>query len=543
MSSISNEIDKMLWRKEISGGLYIDLLQNMDYPIYLGRLKRKKNNADALTARMAGNEKFKAGDFHAAMAKYNESICLAENGSEYLSLAYGNRSSCFEKMKMFSNCLIDIQLAKDCSYPERMMQKLNDRKAKCMLEMQSEKLILNQPTLSFPADENLSCMANVLRIDVDNQYGRLITATQDIPIGSTILIEEDYVRYVVGENLKCSSCGKRNVNFIPCEICGGAMFCNELCLKNNFHQVECEMLVDMDLCSDGNFFPLFVLRSLVVGLSAFSSTTEMMKFVENCRNTDQFETPLSTLSATLKYRAFFKLSSFVPNSIFLDLCKEAYFVYQSIKSSSLGDKFQTKSHQRFLIHLIIHHSAVLRTNNFTDSDVRTMMIFGESFDTTHKDSEYEHILLLVTSYLNHSCCPNVAKMKKNNLSICTTILPIRKGDQLFISYVDEDDEDYKTESGRQSYLQNSYGFTCKCRLCEKGILKNTHTLQNDAAFVSVVKDVEILEQNFDLLLVREIIKNCKQFLAKHAKMIPSVESVYILNNFAAMLQLELDYQD
>lgn len=155
----------MLWQKEISGDLYVDLIRNMDYPINLGRLRRKKNNNDALTARMAGNNKFKADDFQGAMAQYNRSICLAENGSEFLSLAYANRSRCFEKLEMFSCCLTDIQLAKDCNYPERLMQKLNDRKMKCILKVQSETLTPNQLTLSSPADENLSCMANVLRIE------------------------------------------------------------------------------------------------------------------------------------------------------------------------------------------------------------------------------------------------------------------------------------------------------------------------------------------------------------------------------------------
>lgn len=167
-----------MWEKEMSDGLYIDLLQDLDYPIHLCRLKRKKNDAHALAARKAGNEKFKAGDFHGAMAKYNQSICFGENDTECVSLAYGNRSSCFEKLKMFSRCLKDIQLAKDCNYPERLMQKLNDRERRCKLELQTEELASSQPTLSFPADENLPCMANVLRIDVSDEYGRLVTARQ-----------------------------------------------------------------------------------------------------------------------------------------------------------------------------------------------------------------------------------------------------------------------------------------------------------------------------------------------------------------------------
>lgn len=204
----------------------------------LCKLKRKKWNAAALAARMTGNEKCKDGDFHGAMAKYNQSICFAENGSEYLSLAYGNRSSCFEKLNQFSSCLADIQLAKESNYPERLMQKLDSRKQKCIDAMLSERSVsTSQPTFSFPADENLPSMANSIRIAFNDEYRRLITATQHIQIGERVLVEEEYVRLVVGENIMCSNCGKKDANFVPCDKCGGAMFCSEVCSKNNFHQI------------------------------------------------------------------------------------------------------------------------------------------------------------------------------------------------------------------------------------------------------------------------------------------------------------------
>lgn len=535
--SRSNVIHTMLWEKERNSDLYVDLLENVKYPIQLCRLKRKKCNGDALTARLAGNEKFKGSDFHGAMDKYNQSICFAENGSEYLSIAYGNRSCCFEKLKMFRLCLADIQLAKESNFPQRLMQKLDDRKRKCMDAVPSEQSTsTDQPTLSFPADENFPNMANSLRIDVNDEYRRLITATQHIQIGETILIEEEYVRLVVGENIMCSNCGKKNANFIPCDKCGGAMFCSELCSKNNFHQTECDMLFDANICSDGNFFSVFVLRSVIIALSVFSSTTEIMDFVDNCRTTDQYEIPLTTSTAISKYRAFFKLSALVPDENFSDYRKIAHSVYHSIRSSSLAAKFQTKSHSRFLTHLIMHHICILRTNSFGCFESPTTKL-GQSMN-----ADYDYELFLVGSYFNHSCCPNVQKFKKNNLSIFKAILPIREGEQLFISYIDEDDDEYKTEIGRQRFLQNNFGFDCRCAICQEGILKNTLTLQDDIAFVKVVKDLEKLKIKFDLLIVREIIINCKLFLTKFSESYRSAESIYIKHNLVAMIQLELDCQ-
>lgn len=527
----------MLWEKESNGDLYVDLLESVKHQVRLCRLKRKKCNADALAARLAGNEKFKDGDFHGAMAKYNQSICFAENGSEYLSIAYGNRSCCFEKLKMFRLCLTDIQLALETNCPQRLMQKLDLRKRKCMDIVQSEQSpTTTQPTLTFPANENIPNMANSLIIDVNDEYGRLITATQSIQIGDTILIEEEYVRLVVGENIMCSNCGKKNVNFIPCDNCGGAMFCNDLCSNNNFHRTECDMLFDANICSDGNFFPAFVLRSIIIALSAFSSTTEMMDFVENCKTTDPYEIPLTTSTAISKYRAFFKLSTFVPDKNLVDYRNIAYSVDHSIRSSSLGAKFQTKSHRRFLTHLIFHHICILRTNSFGCFESPTTKL-GQS-----KNTDYDYELFLVGSYFNHSCCPNIAKFKKNNLSIFKAILPIQEGEQLFISYVDEDDDEYKTEIGRQRFLQNNFGFNCRCAICQEGILKNTLTLQNDIAFVKVVKNLKKLKEKFDLLIVRKIIKNCKLFLIRFSELHRSAESIYIKHNLIAMIQLELDCQ-
>lgn len=525
-------MNKMLWQKEIDGDLYIDLLKKVDHPIRLRRLKVKKNNDEALTARLSGNEKFKSGEFYSAMSEYNRSICLSETNSECLSLAFGNRSSCFEKLNMFGACLADIQLAKDYNYPEHLMPKLNERENRCKTQIGSERSMMNRPTLSLPANENLTCIANVLRIEVNDDFGRLVTATSDITIGETILVEKVYVRYVDEERNKCSNCGDENRNFIPCEDCSGAMFCCDDCSNNNFHRIECQMLIDTDFCKDENFSELFVLRSVIIGLNEFSSIGEMMEFVENSRATDPLEIPHSMSSSLAKYRAFFKLSSFVPDSQFSDLRRMAYYLYHAIKSSTLGAKFQTEAHRRFLPHLIIHHYSILRANNFA-----TVM------NTSSIDCGNEQSVNLVASYFNHSCWPNATIIKKNNLSVCKTILPIRQGDQIFISYVDEDDEEYKIEVRRQDYLQWGYGFRCKCRICENGPMENTSRLQDDDAFVMVVRDVDKLQENVDMTLIRNIIENCKKFLTKHEKSVPSRESMFIIHNFVAMLQMELDYQD
>lgn len=528
----------MLWQKESSSDLYIDIFKNLRRPITLCRLKREKSNADALAARIEGNEMFKDKNFYGAMDKYNQSICFAENWSEGLSIAYANRSSCFEKLRKFSFCLIDIRLAKENGYPQHLMHKIDSRKQRCILELQSEETDQNKHILSYPADENIAGMANVLRIDINQQYGRLITSTQDIQISETILIEESFVRFVIGENIGCSNCGKKNANFVPCENCGGAMFCSKVCSKNVFHAIECEMLVDSNTCNNGNFFPVYVLRSIIIGLSVFTSASEVMSFVENCRSGDPYEIPHSTSTAVSKYRIFFNLAQFVPDQRseqFVECRKMAYFVYRAIKSSSLGARFETKSHRRLLAHLIMHHIFILRTNSFGGFESHSAEI-----NLAEKDKDYEQSIHLIASHFNHSCCPNVAIFRKGNLSICKAIQPIRSGDQLFISYMDEDDVQYQNEIERQSFLQNNFGFKCNCLICEKGILKNTFALQDDKSYVDVVNGLKELEKEFKLSTVKEIIENCEKFITKFATNTLSAEAMFIKHNLIAMVQLQIE---
>lgn len=218
------------------------------------------------------------------------------------------------------------------------------------------------------------------------------------------------------------------------------------------------MLVDLDACSDGDFSHLAILRSVIIGLSEFSSIAEMMKFVENCRSSDPKEIP-SLTSSISKYRAFFKLTTVVPDAEFPKLCTIAFNLFHATNSSKLGTKIKTESKRRFLAYLIVHHTCVLRTNQF-----------GGISDTDNAKSDFEMSLRLVSSYLNHSCCPNVAIIKKDNLAICISVLPIRRGEQLFISYIDEEDDEYKRKVNRQIYLKNVYGFDCKCTICENGLV-------------------------------------------------------------------------
>lgn len=111
---------------------------------------------------------------------------------------------------------------------------------------------------------------------------------------------------------------------------------------------------------------------------------------------------------------------------------------------SVNIAFDSESKQRFLLHLILHHLAINVTNAI--------------------ESEFTASIGAVLSLFNHSCAPNLYNYSVDNRKLCITIRPVKKGEQLFISYLGPDDE--QTAKQRQHLLKSKWNFECKCDKCQ-----------------------------------------------------------------------------
>lgn len=177
------------WIKESSdcGSNYVDLFPELSTD-QLEHLIEKvqsdnvaKDNNVSTELRLKGNELFNKNEMVKAMDFYTASLCFAENGTENVSFVYANRSSCFLALKKYESALMDIELAKQANYPERLLRKLHDRQAKC-LQLMATDSESNQfkPMLSFPPHHRFNCLANVLDIAYNEQFGRFIVANAGI---------------------------------------------------------------------------------------------------------------------------------------------------------------------------------------------------------------------------------------------------------------------------------------------------------------------------------------------------------------------------
>ena len=146
-----------------------------------------KNNETSTEYLIEGHRKFLVENWSGAMLSYNKSLCFAEPCSVNETVAYVNRAECFFKMGLYTKSYIDIILAIKRKHSARVTMRLKRLRAKC-LKYLSLGLDIECPTpkLSFRPNENFPCLANVLEIRENDEFGRHIVAKCDIDAGKEV---------------------------------------------------------------------------------------------------------------------------------------------------------------------------------------------------------------------------------------------------------------------------------------------------------------------------------------------------------------------
>lgn len=491
-----------LWVKKASaaGEIYVNLFDSMPNEKCIDNdwenrnlFRSYKDNQHSTELRMQGNMKYRVGEISAAMNLYNRSLCFAKPSSENIALAYASRSACFFQLKMYREALIDIELAKDAKISERILPKLEERKQQSLKLMDSlEPSRQNPMKLSYQADRQYPCMAKVLEIQKNEQFGRHLVARQDIPAGQTILIESDFVSMRSNnDELVCYTCFRSKVNFIACSQCPDVAFCSNDCIvQNATHKWEC-----------GTFFAdlhhqiQFQMQTILLAIETFSNVERLMEFVENVLSDEKMEEiPLSLHDAKSKYHFFFKLSKKRTTWLtkYLSQAKQVYDNLMLLPKVSV--LFDTENKKCFLQHLVTHHFHIIKNNALAS---------GNPWDVVS--------VFNVLSMLNHSCAPNVFHPRSGKQQCCITIRPVKRGQQLFISYLSSDDT--LTIEQRQQKLKSSWGFDCTCECCvptRESI--DVGIIESDPCYRFAVDNYDGANNTEQL---PALLENCLQFMNKY----------------------------
>lgn len=498
---------ELLWQKESAEGdvLYRDLFVNIkeefpecmfyDYTSMTAKFMEttmKKLNAFSEQRRRQGNQTFKEGKFCDASKAYSECLCLAENNTEHVALAYANRSACHYALKMYGKCLVDIDLALREQLPKRLKLKLENRRADATKwlpsEVGAEKF---EVKLSYEADETFPFMANVLEIRRNGKFGRYITAKCDIPAGKTVVFEKNFVTHTKANSyinkddapIRCVTCNKAAANPIPCLKCTIVMFCGTECRDGNkVHQMDCGAVYHWVGTNNK-----YIIQSILIAVSMFPTIDDLMRFVVDAVQADKFEIPERLIDERSNYRMFLKL--WQPSKM-ANFIRETYTLYTTImRLDAIKMVFDSPRKQRFLMHLMGQHALILLHNGL------------------------EGQLGIFSALFNHSCVPNVQEVWIDNRTACMTIRPIRKGEQLFICYMPEVlQKVYNLDVKSELYAK--FEFRCGCVKC-KDELADLKKIERDSGFCDL-NNTSIYDEA-DKVLIHDFIEKSFSLLNKYSR--------------------------
>jgi len=292
-----------------------------------------KDRSESQKLRNLGNQVYQKNRLSEALEYYSQSICLAPHplppntylnhpqeqedtiSYEELALGYANRSAVLFQMKEYELCIRDITRAFNYSYPNNLMYKLFERKARCQralkdyaraLESMKEAQMwmrysnLNETkSVGFKKDitkqveflqdkvtamtmeeiENMDnfgphvsgCLAKLppkleetsavlpcARADVVIKYhpdkGRYLTVEREVRPGELLLLEKPYSSILLPEfyPTHCQTCYQRVAAPMPCWSCSKVRFCSDECRLDAWESFHKIECQHLDLITGAN---------------------------------------------------------------------------------------------------------------------------------------------------------------------------------------------------------------------------------------------------------------------------------------------------
>ncbi|XP_063922985.1 SET and MYND domain-containing protein 4-like [Zophobas morio] len=373
----------------------------------------------ASALRKLGNVQFQNKNDKDALKLYTQSLSFAKSDEE-VSFAYGNRSAALFYMGFYEECLEDIDRAFKHGYSESRSAKLFKRKEDATKAYSSRKKVVKVKTYEIPQSEmnpSIQSARNCIEIQTNEKYGRHIVASRDIAIGEVLAVDKPYAVALHTDIssdrfLFCHECLKHCYNVIPCLNCNEALYCTEACKAKafqNYHKYECLILPYVGQLLGIKFdFWLFSLKITLLVMTEEKNDETMYRSdrykeiseLEDHSNADSLEKTYvsALLSANIFVLIKEKIKIFKEFVVFEEKFKELFFSHQqmfkvnavTIISSHENDKFYTS--------------------------VTGLAIYS------------------FYSLFNHSCYPNTFWNTYESTMVVRASLPIKKGEQCFISY-------------------------------------------------------------------------------------------------------------
>lgn len=458
----------------------IRYLQNLlnEYGVIVdGKLKMGKSNAIAESCRTRGNQFYANKQFLDALESYNQSLCFAESDSKSTALVYENRSAVYSELKLYENCLRNVEMAKENGYPADSMHKLQKREDMSLIMINNKDDISpkNVPLgeeflkLTHKPNEKLPFIADCLEMKTDKIFGRYITTRSPLKPGDIVCSEDPFSKVMLPScrYKYCATCLNDNfLDLIACSNCTSTMFCSQDCARignEKFHKFECPIVDKLN--SMATKILRIAVRTFFEALDVCSGNLAELKILieenrDSSRTVFDYETPnnrkniLQAIDALASNESERNQADLFQRSGVVAIICELF-----LKHTSLRDILVTRDDEDFFYGFLFKQSQIAASN------------YHGLFNGVNKKSEleanpqYGSASFPFCSLINHSCSPNLVRITLGCKNYVMINRPIKAGEQLFDNYGFHHCLEGFAE--RQSSLFNQYMFKCSCEACTR----------------------------------------------------------------------------
>ncbi|KAJ8712544.1 hypothetical protein PYW07_005386 [Mythimna separata] len=427
---------------------------------------KEKSTTESLQYRLQGKEAFCAREYQNALKKYNMALMLAPPNSEAMRLSYYDRAELLMKTKQYQACVKDVETCLALNCPDSMVLKLREMKGAVSNFIWIEQWFYQQA--SNPYTEEFFKLKGAPNPDIPFATSHVevkmvsgnpkVVAARDIPVGTVVAVETAFVGATHSLNYitSCHYCYKMDFNLMPCEGCCAVMFCDKRCKEKAMQ--------------DGHNIECKITELILDDISLPFRAT--LKIRQLCSSWDEF------ISAS-------------------------YGLEHPIEKAGA-----IRAVSRVMMHLAIHCTPV-RLKHFAE-------VCTEDRMTLLTNSDLGYFPFIGT--LRNSCLPNSYTVGLRNSAALITIAPVKKGDELTISYIGHWLEEIPTETLiRTKRLAFHYRTVCRdCIICggRADIIMLNSRLSNAQArafkkFVSYAKTMVNISQT----IKSDYKETCKILLA------------------------------
>ncbi|KAK0168124.1 hypothetical protein PV327_001955 [Microctonus hyperodae] len=468
--------------------------------------KNDKSTSRALAYIEDGNKKFESLYWEDLLEIYTKAAMYAENDSNELARAYGNRSATLYTGGLYQDALIDIERALAIGYSNNTKTKLYVRRAKCIFALKKEmspeieealadarkwldemkeadkkymtKILDKFPEgltykapfkkhdynalLPQPPQDNpkIPGASGAIELKYSDKFGRHIVATRDINAGETLIVHTSYAT-VIGPKFAykyCWYCCKRAWSAVPCHKCVEVIYCDETCRDkawSEHHEIECE--VTSAITREN--IDLHDLLALRLTVKAYKEAGSLKKLQEKIQEIDAINDPILKLFKNnvfdhTKYESVYSLWREY-NSRFIVVLKASIILSSLAATTNIfGEKISNFEE-------LLNNPEAIFIGRLILVNFEVALMNGAKLSV---DDNAGYALDPFWSLFNHSCDPELINFTSGNIVTLTAFQRLEKGQQVTINY---GRAFFYADPIMRQVLHRSFEFVCECVACDE----------------------------------------------------------------------------